>query len=296
FDLAVADPELIDPYLSNTGEVQLEVVVRTQAGEEVHGSTVAVDLGPNGPEATSNSIDGAGSPNVTLVAEEPVSVAEALAVDETEQPRYYACDWYKNGSLGLRSVQIEHTASTNSNLKVAVVHERSRTATVGYATSSSSATSGFKLAGTQSVTTGTTNNFTTQSGKHSTKYFIQEEYVRLRQGCYGDSTGYKVVWKNKWKAVPSGKTTGGYILTGQATPSASKCGTFNGSAVFSTKLATTFSAGVSLKSAIGIDLSSVAGRTTGQKVTFTSTKSANYKICGTTAYPGNDNTGALVGK
>jgi hypothetical protein len=298
YELKVDDQDLIAPYLSDNGDVQLEVVVHTEYGDQAMGATVSVDLTESGDVVPiGNTADGAGTATIDLSADSVLSAAELLAEETGERPRSLESGWSVAKDLGLRNVQFEHVASTKAGVSAKVYHEKSRTATVGYGASTTGAASGYKVSGTQSITIGTTNDFAKETGSFSSKYFFQEKYVVLRKYVIGDGTGWKPVAQNQWKVQPSGTTTGGFATKNHPVPSATACGTYSaGSHVFSTKQATTFSAGVSLAGAVGIDFSSKSGRTTGQKVTFSYGGSGVFKICGVNNYPGNDNTGALVAK
>jgi hypothetical protein len=310
FELKLDDPEILALYGDEDGNLDVEVAVYTDSGlETLGGATVVVEETPGGelaPTTADSAVDE--DPVIEVAAEvedalEITEVVEELAATEQQQVGQTPSGdrWVLVENLGLRDAQFAHLASKLKTVTADLSFSKSSKTTVGWASSTKTATTGFSVAGTTSLTFSATVSPSTQGPKaFSTQYFTQVEYARYRmQHC---ATGWGCTWRDKWQVKPTGVVTGGFVRASGTYPPQNYCSKFNGTFVIDSQTQSTYSVGVDLKSKIGkvlgidINASMQAGFSSSQKVTFKNSSKSNYEICGTTNYADRSKAGALTAR
>lgn len=298
YELKVADPRLIADYRDSRGAINAEVVVASRMST---GTAVAKTLASN-TDTEASAQSGTSGARVNISATDAATPAQLLQTGSLfpNANGGPTSIWFKVASLGLRTVQIEHVATTVAGASAKVTNAAASYSELGIGASVTSASAGFTLSGTSSVKAETSASYPkqSQSGSKATsvKYYREVEYDLYQE--FWVMTGSKKAMPH-WEARPTGYVGGGWTVGKFTVPTVAKSNCTNlGHGVTMTlnsTAATTFSGGVSLSKIIGINLSSKSGRSATQKVVISNTSSkVNMQVCGVTGLPGKANSGALV--
>lgn len=184
-----------------------------------------------------------------------------------------------------------YTTATNTSAKFTYANGASSNLGVGYSISGKVGT--YSANGTTSRSSTTSLDFGTRSGSY--EYSTYFRYGKYSQWCYPvGQPNAKNVYAYKVKA---NQFDGGTTVVSSSAPSATYCTPFaaNTSLTRDTSAATSWTQGASLKSIIGINLSSQTGYTSSAKLTYYNTGSTNRQLCGTHGTPGSA-PGRIVAK
>ena len=307
FELRYSDPELLRPYVSSAGLVDLEVVT-TIAGQpsvralsypapasilpsvtaqeiELSGARNArpVDLRPGSTKIDVTPEGDAGDGTTDL---DPAGVGTA-----TTSVQEKTCVSAKIANLGSRPT-IVGRAFTVTGATAKLTYTAGATSELGVGVSATGSKGSFNATGTSSVDSESVTGFPKSSGISGRIWKTDFRYAKFRVIC---TTGQnaQTMYEARATAHDGGATAS--IPSAAPTVKSTNCKKYNADSDFtkSTTKATGFSGGVSITSAIGINLSSKTGYSTKASVHFHFSKT--LRLCGTAGLPA-DKPGTLVAR
>ena len=189
------------------------------------------------------------------------------------------CNPFQVQDYGSTQSVVGASYSSGGGLTIKFTYGKGASSSLGVGVSSTEV-GGFSASGTKSVSTSGTETFPIASGVVNRAYSTDFDFREYEIACYGSTSfsAQPVSWY------------GGTVVTSSTQPSAGHCvpqlagSTFNAD----TTKASTFSAGVSIASKIGINLSADTGYTTTAGLFF-SFVSQGHPLCGVNGFPGSTN-------
>lgn len=177
-------------------------------------------------------------------------------------------------NYGPRGVVLDATYSNVSGVKMGYTYSNGQSSSLGIGFSTNGSTWGTQ--GTMSRSSTVSETYASQYGPAGTKYHTEFVYKEFRQVC---------TWGNNYYAEPT-SFAGGAWTTSASSPTANYCVWQQKNSVFKEykSSANTWSGGVSMSGAIGINLSSHTGYSTSSMLKYTF--SVGHHLCGTNGYPG----------
>lgn len=192
-----------------------------------------------------------------------------------------------------RQTQVGTTYVTVPSANATFSYTAGASNTLGVAVSATGAAGSFKASGTSTLSSSGVPEWGARTGNVSySTFFTYEKWQRSCQDVY--------IQPDPWIVNVTVKATrfdGGTAVGSPALPTANYCVPLarNSSYTITSTKASTNSTGVSLSSAIGINVSSQAGYSTVVKAKYTNTSlSIDRRLCGVSGYPGNSSPGRLV--
>lgn len=297
FELRTEDLDLLKRY-DDDGEIDLSVVVHGDRGNETFNLSATTDF-VNGEVVIED--DNMTEP-LTMQIEEPASVESLLARDRELQTKI--CGWRKHSDLRNRVTTIAQVYSTTSKVTTKVEYSKGSSSSLGAAVNIGTSAVSFTSSGSVSTSYDSSTGYNDRRGVHATSYRKYAQYTKFREYCAlhplagGSPTGAPVPTSN-YQVRPVDLTdTFSVALATSSTPNAPYCSLTETFYEASTGTAVTFSNGVALKTAIGVDLSAKSGYSNGIKIRFDRTSGSSFKVCGTAGKPDAKGThfGLLVAK
>jgi len=266
--------------------------VRAVRGRDIATSYLTTTPAALQPTATAGRAAGrtagGASPTVDLAA--VVGTAALVEVDPTN-PRSVVktdvCGETLVKNLGQVQTNVGQTYSTNSGSYQHYITQSDTSSTLGVGFSTTGGYGSFSASGTVTRSHSDLWDYGKRSGWF--RYIGWYSYGKYEQWCYpiyGDYA-HRSIYAYVARAITGGQN-GGVVQTLGTAPSVpdSYCRAL-GAGVSTTKsssVAHTFGSGVEISSAIGIDLSSRTGYSTGISVESKNTGTTNKQLCGTDGY------------
>lgn len=287
FDVKIAGAEDLRDYASDRGEVNLYLSADNGLTEFSESFTIDVSA------VESSDVD---SPVVDLGAVEPASGLEATSpVDATTAPAYMekSCTSTKIRDLGNRWVPIGGLFSTNAGATVDFEYASGQSSQLEVGTSQKASNVGFKVNGTNSMSSTATINYPKMSGKGSKLARTQFRYGNYENRCTVFHTS-GIYFTTTTYTVRPDLWAGGTNFIATSAPTATNCAPYLKGSTFTkdNHKQVTWSGAVSL---YDVSLSAQTGWSSKGKLVAHFANAAG-KVCGANGYPTASNAYQIVVK
>lgn len=288
FMVAVDDADGMSDYASDTGEVNL--YLSADNGEAEFGEAFAVDVA---------SLDGATSDGAAVELGQVSEVGDVNldpeAPDASEAPAFMekSCTTTKVANLGNKWIPVGGLFSTNAGATVDYQYSSGQSTSLGVATSQSGHNVGFKASGTHAVSSSSTLDFTTLSGKGSKLARTLFRYGNYKTHCRVFHTNGQSFTSTTYTVRPD-LWVGGTGFIAASTPSATYCAPYTKGSAF-TKDRDKQVTWTGALSVYGVGLSAQTGWSTKGKLAV-KFPSAAGKVCGSGGYATQTNAYQIVVK
>lgn len=314
FSLNLANLSALAPGAVGDNIADLEVVATLPSGEvsqfsfsrklvntNILGLTIEAAVDPESPDnVINNLISGltqqlvvpltnlvlkAGSSSATSLPADALAEVDPSAVvpEPSEEVVPFGCSQTLTKDLGLRTTQVNAAGVTYSGATTDFVYTSGASSSLGVAVSESGKYGSWDASGSSSKSTSSSVSYPA----YGTGYWARKtqfHYGTYRVGCYY-TAGMGVVYSQWYETRPIKWAGGATSYKSTSYPSATYCVTHEAGSSFTrqSSSAVTWSNGVALGGAIGIDLSSHTGYTSdaASKFNFNS----RGRMCGTADYP-----------
>lgn len=218
FTVTVDDAETLESYASGYGEVNLYLSADNGASEFASSFAVSV------ADVAQVSGDDASVVDLGTVSEVGHLVEDPAAAGEVELGDYVekSCSTAKRTNLGNFWVPIGGLFSTNPGSSVDFQYSTGQSSTLGVAASTKGPTTGFSVSGTSSISSTSTVDYPTMSGKGSKLARTQVRYGKYAVTCQTVRQQPKPVSVTTYTVRPD-LWVGGTSFAAVSTPSASYC-------------------------------------------------------------------------
>lgn len=280
FALHYSDPAALTSYADADGNV--DFTVESDAGGVVHSYSLSRTL-PSVGDQPGQRLAASAVPESESVALRPLpgsAPSASRAAQNAVNAPVPVCVWIVVATLGNRWVQVG-AATTTTGVTATFTYSSGGTATIGVGASVSGKKGTFSASGTTTVTSSSSVTMAPVTG--ATGKLFRTQYV-FKKYAYRCSNGIGDV---KFQVRATSFAGGASSLTTTSIPTATYCTSYEAGSSFDTRTtnasAQKWSAGASVASDIGINLSSQSGYTTAVALKFVFTKA--HKLCGTNAAP-----------
>jgi hypothetical protein len=296
FDLRLDPSVNLDRFASSAGMVDFEV--RFVDGGFYAAYTFSESLISLKELTQVSSTKNSGNPDlnnlhiVSLPANDKVRVLESSRAGMLNKTDI--CGEVLLSNLGAKAVAIGATFTGGAGRTGDLTYASGSSSSLGVGLSLSGASGSYSSSGTVSRSSTSSISFAPATGGR--QYQTYFSFGKYGQYCYpvGGSYDPADIYAYKVRAIAF---AGGSNLISQsapATPLGNCIPLASGSNfVKSTTAASTFSSGVEISSAIGIDLSSRTGYNSNTKTTFANTSGSSKQLCGVNGFPG-ESPGLIV--
>ncbi|CAN7445032.1 hypothetical protein LJR045_002936 [Microbacterium sp. LjRoot45] len=277
------------PYASAEGFVDFEVVVFADGYQSSQFlESTPVPSNPNARSAEASAATLSTSLGTFTMSASTDTHANSTG-DATLAPdplKFSSCGWRKRDSAGAKWVAVGAAYVKKTGITAKFTYRTNSESKLGIAVRMGGSAGAWRASGTSTVTVDSTDGFPLLTGNASRRWRTQWEYFNFKRRCGQEEMVRAVNFIGGTSSVSLSGTPSTVGLCAQYEAGSDKEKT-NGTA-------STFTGGVDLGPAIGIDVNAQSNYSSNTKIFIDFTSAAT--LCGTTGTPGGNSSGTLVVK